>query len=158
MKETGITRKLDELGRIVIPMEIRKDFKMNVGDSIEFYVHEDKIIIKKHDDMTRYNRNIKSILELIKSKYDLDADFFTPFNSVEVTEQFDVILKKKTKITASHVLINEDSEERDIYVLPVISFGEYLGSLTVYIDEDIDLNTLKSLDLMVDLICILYQS
>ena len=49
MKKTGVTRKLDELGRIVIPKEIRNNFKIEEGDQIEFYLNNNEIIIKDED-------------------------------------------------------------------------------------------------------------
>lgn len=48
MKNTGMKRKVDELGRIVIPMEIRNKFDINEKDQIEIYVDGDKIILKKY--------------------------------------------------------------------------------------------------------------
>lgn len=49
MKNTGIIRKIDELGRIVIPKEIRKYMKISEGDEIEIYTNdESEIIFKKH--------------------------------------------------------------------------------------------------------------
>ncbi len=48
MKSTGIVRKVDELGRIVLPMEIRKLMDINIKDSIEIYTDEDKIILAKY--------------------------------------------------------------------------------------------------------------
>lgn len=49
MKSTGIVRKIDELGRIVLPMELRKTLNLNIKDSIEIYVEEDRIILKKYE-------------------------------------------------------------------------------------------------------------
>ena len=49
MKSTGIVRKVDELGRIVIPKEIRKTFRIEVKDELEIYVEEDRIILKKYE-------------------------------------------------------------------------------------------------------------
>ena len=47
MKDTGIIRRIDELGRIVIPKEIRKNLKMNTGDNVEIYMDENhKIVLK----------------------------------------------------------------------------------------------------------------
>ena len=47
-KNTGITRHIDELGRIVIPKEIRKTFKIKEGDSLEIFTDKDgEIILKK---------------------------------------------------------------------------------------------------------------
>ncbi len=48
MKSTGIVRKVDELGRIVIPMELRRTFGIEVKDPIEIYVEGDKIILTKY--------------------------------------------------------------------------------------------------------------
>lgn len=48
MKATGIVRHLDELGRIVIPAEIRRTFGIANGDSVEIYTEGDKIIINKY--------------------------------------------------------------------------------------------------------------
>lgn len=48
MANTGIIRKLDELGRIVIPVEIRNSFEMNEGDSIEIHVENESVVLKKH--------------------------------------------------------------------------------------------------------------
>ncbi|MGM9632743.1 MAG: AbrB/MazE/SpoVT family DNA-binding domain-containing protein [Eubacteriales bacterium] len=48
MKSTGITRPVDALGRIVIPMEIRNSFDINTKDLLEIYIQGDKIILRKH--------------------------------------------------------------------------------------------------------------
>lgn len=49
MKSTGIVRKVDELGRVVIPMELRRTFSIEERDALEIYVEEDKIILKKYE-------------------------------------------------------------------------------------------------------------
>lgn len=49
MKSTGIVRKLDELGRIVIPMELRRIFGISTHDSLEIFVEGDKIILQKYE-------------------------------------------------------------------------------------------------------------
>ena len=49
MKSTGIVRRIDELGRIVLPMEIRNTFDINAKDPLEIFVEEDKIILKKYE-------------------------------------------------------------------------------------------------------------
>ena len=47
MKSTGIVRKVDELGRVVIPIELRRTLDIHEKDPIEIYVDDDKIILKK---------------------------------------------------------------------------------------------------------------
>lgn len=48
MKSTGIVRKVDELGRIVIPKELRKTFDIAEKDSLEIYVQGEQIILQKY--------------------------------------------------------------------------------------------------------------
>ena len=48
MKSTGIIRRIDELGRIVVPKEIRNSLEINSTDNIEIYVENDSIILKKY--------------------------------------------------------------------------------------------------------------
>lgn len=47
MKSTGIVRKVDELGRIVLPIELRRTYDLAVKDAVEIYTEDDKIILKK---------------------------------------------------------------------------------------------------------------
>lgn len=49
MKSTGMVRKIDELGRIVLPIEIRKTMGIENRDAIEIFVDEDKIVLKKYE-------------------------------------------------------------------------------------------------------------
>ncbi len=48
MKSTGIVRKVDELGRVVIPIELRRTLDIAEKDSLEIYVDNDRIILKKY--------------------------------------------------------------------------------------------------------------
>ena len=45
---TGIVRTTDDLGRIVIPMEVRRRFAININDPVEIYVEGEKIILRKY--------------------------------------------------------------------------------------------------------------
>ena len=49
MKSTGIVRKVDELGRIVLPIELRRTLNIDIKDSIEIYVENDSIVLKKFE-------------------------------------------------------------------------------------------------------------
>ena len=50
MKYTGITRPVDELGRIVIPKEIRNSLKINTKDLLEIHIEGDMIVLKKNEE------------------------------------------------------------------------------------------------------------
>lgn len=51
MKSTGVVRKIDELGRIVLPSELRKVFGIHEGDELEISVEEDRVILQKRQDV-----------------------------------------------------------------------------------------------------------
>lgn len=49
MKSTGVVRKVDELGRVVIPIELRRTMGIEEKDALEIYVDDEKIILKKYE-------------------------------------------------------------------------------------------------------------
>ena len=49
MKSTGITRKVDELGRIVLPIELRRTLDIAVRDELEIYMESDHIVLQKFE-------------------------------------------------------------------------------------------------------------
>lgn len=49
MKATGMIRSLDQLGRIVIPIELRRVLDIAIGDGLEFYSDENTIVLKKYE-------------------------------------------------------------------------------------------------------------
>jgi len=51
MHDTGIVRRVDDLGRIVIPMELRRTLGIKVKDPIAIFVEGDRIILQKHRDV-----------------------------------------------------------------------------------------------------------
>lgn len=62
MKSTGIVRKVDELGRIVLPIELRRTLNIDIKDSIEIYVENDSIVLKKFEPTCIFcgsNENLK---------------------------------------------------------------------------------------------------
>jgi transcriptional pleiotropic regulator of transition state genes len=70
MKATGVVRKIDELGRIVIPMELRKTMCLNEGAHLAIYVDEDYICLKKYPIIEPLNsalENMKKASENLKS-------------------------------------------------------------------------------------------
>ena len=52
MEATGIVRRVDDLGRIVIPKEIRRNLGIHEGDPLEIFRHEDCVCFKKYENTT----------------------------------------------------------------------------------------------------------
>ena len=63
MKSTGIVRKVDELGRIVLPIELRRTLNIDIKDSLEIYVENDSIILKKYEPSCIFCGNSEDVKE-----------------------------------------------------------------------------------------------
>ena len=62
MKSTGVVRKVDELGRVVIPIELRKTLGIGEKDSMEIYVDGDKIILRKYEPGCTFCGNAQNVI------------------------------------------------------------------------------------------------
>ena len=62
MKSTGIVRKVDELGRIVLPIELRRTLEIAERDSLEIYVEGSTIILKKYDPACIFCGDAKDVV------------------------------------------------------------------------------------------------
>jgi len=61
LKSTGIVRKVDELGRVVIPIELRRTLGIEVKDALEIYVDSEKIILKKYEPACLFCGNADNV-------------------------------------------------------------------------------------------------
>lgn len=68
MKSTGVVRKIDELGRIVLPIEIRRTLNIDIKDPVEIFVDEDMIILKKYQSSCIFCGNAKDNI-IYKNKH-----------------------------------------------------------------------------------------
>lgn len=63
IKSTGIVRKMDELGRVVIPMELRNQFKIAEKDPIEIFVDGSSIVLRKYEPNCIFCGGTKNLVE-----------------------------------------------------------------------------------------------
>ncbi len=63
MKSTGIVRNIDELGRVVVPKELRKKLGINNGDPVEIYVEGEKIILTKYHPVCHFCGSSSDLIE-----------------------------------------------------------------------------------------------
>ena len=66
MKETGIVRKIDRMGRIVLPKELRWKYKIDCGDMVEIYTTEKGICIEKYDHETDIMDQVKILFNTLE--------------------------------------------------------------------------------------------
>ena len=75
MKATGLVRRIDDLGRVVIPKEYRKVINVREGDPLEIFIIEDGIIFKKYRFSETINDNIERLIDSIEDAYyDVDTE------------------------------------------------------------------------------------
>ena len=67
MKSTGVVRRIDELGRIVLPAEVRRVYNINPGSEIEISTLNDTIVLKKHESSCIFCTS-KENLKMFKEK------------------------------------------------------------------------------------------
>ncbi len=63
MKPTGVIRRLDELGRITLPIELRRTFQIEERDPLEIFVDQDCIILKKYQDSDIFTGSREGLIE-----------------------------------------------------------------------------------------------
>ncbi|MFI3328949.1 MAG: AbrB/MazE/SpoVT family DNA-binding domain-containing protein [bacterium] len=145
MKETGVIRRIDELGRIVIPKEVRKKLKIRNGDSIDIYIDQEKIVLEKYSALKDLDTIIKVLLETLKKVYnakivitDMSKIIATTINQVaihdNITEEYITIIEKMQTqdLNQTNIKLN-DSYTIDTYskIKPIIIYGDLFGSILI---------------------------
>lgn len=87
----GISRKIDELGRIVIPKEIRNNLNINVNDELEIYVSDNKIVLEKYSKLDNIKEFIKNLIKNLKD-----------------VNEMKILITDKEKIIDTNELITND--------------------------------------------------
>ncbi len=85
MQNTGITRRIDELGRIVIPKELRKNLHIKNGEMLEIFLNsKDEIILKKYSRIKNDYPLIEPFLKSISNKLSCEI-FFTDLSNIIIS-------------------------------------------------------------------------
>lgn len=108
MHSSGITRRIDELGRIVIPKEIRYNLGIRNGEPLEIYVNEDNIIIKKYREVEKIENVGKEICEIISDICNVDVIISDREKIVASSKRINNIIN--TKIIEKHKLLIDNRE------------------------------------------------
>ncbi|MDD6468218.1 MAG: AbrB/MazE/SpoVT family DNA-binding domain-containing protein [Erysipelotrichaceae bacterium] len=146
MKATGIVRRVDELGRLVIPKEMRKKYHLNEGDSVEFYINErDEIVIRKFSLFEDWEQTTQVILETL-SKTVQNPILFMNKEGFQLCgrEVYQEFLNQKlhpdfTKMGIVYTnqqfqnikVFQDDSLTASGYIFPIVVYGDWVGSLVV---------------------------
>ena len=136
MKATGIVRRLDDLGRPVIPKEMRRQYQLREGDSIEFFTEDDRIIIEKHNVFSRYMEEIELMCDILKKTYGhtvlfLHAEWLHK-HQVKVSELFmrHAGVHRTVRFSDEKIYADSDLREKGA-IFPVTVFGDWYGAIVI---------------------------
>lgn len=150
MKATGIVRRLDDLGRLVIPKEIRKIYKLKEGDSIEFFVSENnEIIIRKYEHLSDHNNDIRKMIDIFQEQFKKTLIFYGDDQLITESESLkrmnlteECIYRIKTYHEENYPqirLFKEDDSLYSISVFPLVLDSHWVGSF-IFIDDSLPEN------------------
>lgn len=140
----GVVKKIDELGRIVIPKDIRKNLKIHNGDVLKIAAQGDKIELVKYSETTIELGNIKKIYESFIETYPLDIIFTDRdniissnlvFTSMSLDESIKkIISEREYSFTAEKKKYNfgDASLEGYFYIYPIITSISSIGAVIIY--------------------------
>lgn len=164
MKSTGIIRKIDELGRIVIPKEIRKTLNIKESEDIEIFIEEDKIILKKYYRMNNFKDKTIKFIEIFKN-YVSGTLILTDRENVLYGISDDdkkLSLKYINALNERKKILNNENIQLEItntlkkitkyIIFPLISDTDLLGSLLYISNEKITDNDIIILNILLTLI------
>ena len=151
MKQTGITRKIDELGRIVIPKEIRKNLGIRDGETLEIFTSEDSIILKKYFEVRKYEDLSSKLCELIKNIYNVDL-VITDREKVITSSNKNILENTKLNNSLINLIDNREMfishelstmnlgvEVSSYYtIVPIIASSDSLGLVIILSENNID--------------------
>lgn len=146
MKPTGIVRKIDELGRIVLPKEMRKCLNINTGDDFQIRLEDEKIILEKYSYLKNYEQEILSIINCFISETTYDISLIV--NSKIINKNNEIIDQKLDRLIQERKIFEcKNIEELELnknliiegryIILPIVVNSDLLGSLIIVSKDDI---------------------
>lgn len=166
MKSTGVIRRIDELGRIVLPKEIRRNLGIRDGENLEIFVMDDQIVLKKFSKIKDFRDIIESICNLVINVYDIKI-IVTDRDKIIFTNVVDLV----NGATIGNSLINfiqnrENVSKKELqsynfngvgkkgyyFIQSIITSTDCLGLIMIYNENPIDEVYVNLLKLMVSII------
>ena len=124
MKETGITRQLDSLGRIAIPKELRRTFQIEEGDYLEFYVEGDRMVLEKYQPgniLPNISKIFTEVYELVQRNSEIVGILMGDNGEWNFINRLNQILREKCLRDWVEHFRAESHETFDTYYVFIIS-------------------------------------
>jgi len=155
MRATGIVRRIDDLGRIVIPKEIRRTMRIREGDPLEIYTEKDgEVIFKKYSPMGEWSEAAEQLCETVSKTANCcvaiaDRDSFISVSGAGKRELHRKRISPEVEqIMEARKLYKRDASERGFALVdgvekfvaeiaaPILSEGDVLGCVMLFSEGD----------------------
>ncbi len=149
MKATGVVRRIDDLGRIVLPKELRRTMRIKEGDSLEIYIDGlDQIMLKKYSPVQSLNEFVKEFVESVYASNKLDIIITDNERVIACAGNFKVNLvgkkismrledklnKRQTQIIdmgENFEICDNIENNRPLIIRPINVYGDILGCVII---------------------------
>ena len=152
MKATGIVRRIDELGRVVIPKEIRSTLRLKSGDPLEIFTDRDELMLKKYSPIASLEKfsegTAKSLSDLsghVAVICDTDGVLHASgrgqreFDGKTLSENMEKILRDRKSYIANHseggdvvpIYAGQNSALTAQIIVPIVCNGDCLGAVAL---------------------------
>ena len=163
-------RRIDELGRIVIPKEIRKKLKIREGDNLDIFVNENGVVLKKYSPLNDLEKILEILINGFKRKFNVDfvitdkeniiCSSIREINPLERISKnlFDTIsLNKELEVNKSSRMYITDNFQIDDNTLikPIVIYGDLFGAVLMFYDYNLQSNIIDYLNIIHDF-CVEY--
>ena len=148
MKATGVVRRIDDLGRIVIPKEIWNTLRIEDGESVEFFLDSDNIVLKKYSPLEGLPDFYKEYVDSIYSEIGgnvfivdrdlilaVSGDLKKKYLDRNISASLDEIIQNRVVVSSldfSEINLASSLVEKASYVIaPIISNGDAIGAVII---------------------------
>ena len=139
MNNIGIVRKVDELGRIVLPKELRKTLDINAGDDFQIFLDNENIILKKYNKLRNYKKELINIINSFSNILKYNIYFIINnrdlLNNKRINNEIvNIIQERKIYLNEQikRVSIFENIiEEGKVIIYPIVIDSDLLGTIII---------------------------
>ncbi|MBQ6547188.1 MAG: AbrB/MazE/SpoVT family DNA-binding domain-containing protein [Bacilli bacterium] len=153
MKNTGVVRRIDDLGRIVIPKDIRKTLRIKDGESLEIFLSSDNIVLKKYSPLEGLQNFYKTYAESIYSEigYNImivdrdkvvaaSGDFKKKYLDKPISSTIDFVIQSRIVSSSKDMvkisIISEETLDASYVIAPIITNGDAVGAVIIMSSRD----------------------
>lgn len=148
MKSTGVIRRIDDLGRVVIPKEIRKSLRLRDGESVEFFLDSENIVLKKYSPFSNldsfYRAYVDSVYPAINGNIMIvDRDKFVAvagnlkrsYLNAFISSSLDEMIQNRDVMTCYDFeeinLVSNKTEVVSYVIAPIVARSDVVGAVII---------------------------